>query len=73
MEEENKITPEEAFFKSKAELEQKIIALLKEFAGANATSVTFKGYVDVQPLFSETEQIVQTRISRVEVETKIAQ
>lgn len=73
MEKENKITPEEAFFNSKAELEQKIVALLKEFAGTNATSITFKGCVDVQPLFSETGQIMQTRISRVEVETKIAQ
>ncbi|OUN69483.1 hypothetical protein [Barnesiella sp. An55] len=73
MEAENKITPEEAFFNSKAELEQKIVALLKEFAGTNATSITFKGCVDVQPLFSETGQIMQTRISRVEVETKIAQ
>lgn len=42
MEEENKCTPEEAFFKAKSELEQKIIALLKDFAVTNATSVTFK-------------------------------
>lgn len=73
MEEENKCTPEEAFFKAKSELEQKIIALLKDFAVTNATSVTFKGCVDIQPLFSETGKIIEARISRVEVETKIIQ
>lgn len=50
MEEENKITLEEAFFKSKSELEQKIVTQLKEFAGTFATSVVFKGCVDVQPI-----------------------
>lgn len=73
MEEENKLTPEEAFFKAKSELEQKIVAQLKEFAGTFATSVVFKGCVDVQPIFTNTGQLVETRISRVEVETKIAQ
>lgn len=73
MQEENKCTPEEAFFKAKSELEQKLVAQLKEFAGTNATSVTFKGCVDIQPLFSETGKIIEARISRVEVETKIIQ
>ena len=73
MEEENKCTPEEAFFKAKSELEQKLVAQLKEFAGTNATSATFKGCVDIQPLFSETGKIIEARISRVEVETKIIQ
>lgn len=73
MEEENKITLEEAFFKSKSELKQKIVTQLKEFAGTFATSVVFKGCVDVQPIFTNTGQLVETRISHVEVETKIAQ
>ena len=67
MEEENKITPEEAFFKAKSELEQKLVA------GTFATSVVFKANVEVQSIFTNTGQLVETRISRVEVETKIAQ
>ena len=73
MEEENKITPEEAFFKAKSELEQKLVAQLKEFAGTFATSVVFNANVEVQSIFTNTEQRVETRISRVEVETKRAQ
>lgn len=73
MQEENKCTPEEAFFKAKSELEQKLLAQLKEFAGTFSTSVVFKGNVEVQPIFTNTGQLVETRISRVEVETKIVQ
>lgn len=71
--EEKQITPEEAFFSAKANLELAITAQLKEFAGTFSTSVVFKGNVEVQPIFTNTGQLVETRISRVEVETKIAQ
>ena len=69
--EEKQITPEEAFFSAKANLELAITAQLKEFAVKFCTSVIFKGCVEVQP--SETGEIVDTRISHVEVETKYSQ
>lgn len=71
--EEKQITPEEAFFSAKANLELAITAQLKEFAVKFCTSVIFKGYVEVQPYVSETGEIVDTRISHVEVETKYSQ
>lgn len=71
--EEKQITPEEAFFSAKANLELAITAQLKEFAVKFCTSVIFKGGVEVQPYVSETGEIVDTRISHVEVETKYSQ
>lgn len=70
--EEKQITPEEAFFSAKANLELAITAQLKEFAVKFCTSVIFKGCVEVQPYVSETGE-VDTRISHVEVETKYSQ
>ena len=52
--EEKQITPEEAFFSAKANLELAITAQLKEFAVKFCTSVIFKGCVEVQPYVSET-------------------
>lgn len=71
--EEKKATPEDMFFNAKSELEKALVAQLKDFAGKFATSVIFKGCVEVQPLFSDSGQIVETRISHVEVETKFSQ
>ncbi len=71
--EEKQITPEEAFFSAKAHLELAITSQLKEFAVKFCTSVIFKGCVEVQPYASETGEIVNTRISHVEVETKYSQ
>lgn len=71
--EEKQITPEEAFFSAKANLELAITAQLKEFAAKFCTSVTFKGCVEVQPYVSETGKVIDTRISHVEVETKYSQ
>lgn len=71
--EEKQITPEEAFFSAKANLELAITAQLKEFAVKFCTSVIFKDCVEVQPYVSETGEIVDTRISHVEVETKYSQ
>ena len=68
--EEKQITPEEAFFSAKANLELAITAQLKEFAAKFCTSVIFKGCVEVQPYVSETGKVIDTRISHVEVETK---
>ena len=45
--EEKQITPEEAFFSAKANLELAITAQLKEFAVKFCTSVIFKGCVEV--------------------------
>lgn len=73
MEEERKPTPEETLFKAKAELEQKLISMLKDFAGTFATSVVFKGEVNVQSVFTNAGQLVESRVSRVEMETKISQ
>lgn len=71
--EEKQITPEEAFFSAKANLELAITSQLKEFAVKFCTSVIFKGCVEVQPHVSETGEIVNTGISHVEVETKYSQ
>lgn len=71
--EEKKATSEEAFFNAKSELEQLIVAQLRDFAGKFATSVIFKGCIEVQPLFANDGQIIETRISHVEVETKYSQ
>lgn len=51
--EEKQITPEEAFFSAKANLELAITAQLKEFAAKFCTSVIFKGCVEVQPYVSK--------------------
>ena len=71
--EEKQITPEEAFFSAKANLELDISAQLKEFAVKFCTSAIFKGCVELEPYVSETGEIVDTRISHVEVETKYSQ
>ena len=71
--EEKQITPEEAFFSAKANLELAITAQLKEFAAKFCTSVIFKACVEVQPYVSETGKVIDTRISHVEVETKYSQ
>lgn len=71
--EEKQITPEEAFFSAKANLELAITAQLKEFAAKFCTSVIFKSCVEVQPYVSETGKVIDTRISHVEVETKYSQ
>ncbi|UWG69551.1 MAG: hypothetical protein [Bacteriophage sp.] len=71
--EEKQITPEEAFFSAKANLELAITAQLKEFAAKFCTSVIFKCCVEVQPYVSETGKVIDTRISHVEVETKYSQ
>lgn len=71
MEEENKITPEEAFFKTKSELEQKLVAQLKEFAGMFSTSVVFKCNVEMSIYFHQYRAACRNPHFRVEVETKI--
>ena len=71
--EEKQITPEEAFFSAKANLELAITAQLKEFAANFCTSVIFKGCVEVQQYVYETGKVIDTRISHVEVETKYSQ
>lgn len=69
--EEKQITPEEAFFSAKANLELAITAQLKEFAVKFCTSVIFKGCVEVQPYVSETGEIVDTRIPMLKLKLSI--
>lgn len=71
--EENKITPEEAFYIEKANLEREITNRVKSFAGTYATNVELSVNVGVELMEDEQGGVAACRISGVSVKSNYSQ
>lgn len=71
--EETKITPEEAFYIEKANLEREITNRVKLFAGTYATNVDFSVSVNVELMVAEEGSVSDCRISGVSVKSNYSQ
>ncbi len=71
--EEKNLTPEEAFYIEKANLERELTNRIKNFAGTFATNVEFACKVEVEFMNSTEGGVVDCRISGVELKTNYSQ
>lgn len=71
--EDNKITPEDAFYIEKANLEREITNRVKLFAGTYATNVDFSVSVNVELLEDEQGGVADCRISGVSMKSNYSQ
>ncbi len=71
--EEKNLTPEEAFYTEKANLERELTNRIKHFAGTFATNVEFACKVEVEFMNSTEGGVVDYRISGVELKTNYSQ
>ena len=71
--EEKNLTPEEAFYIEKMNLERELTNRIKNFAGTFATNVEFSCKVEVAYLESMEGNTVDCRISGVNLKTNYSQ
>ena len=71
--EEKNLTPEEAFYIDKANLERELTNRIKHFAGTYATNVGFSCNVEVELMGNTEGGVVDCRISGVNLKTNYSQ
>ena len=71
--EEKNLTPEEAFYIEKSNLERELTNRIKNFAGTFATNVEFACKVEVQLIGNTEGGVVDCCISGVELKTNYSQ